>query len=665
MAFILLIAFSQNVGKSDFGFRINSIDVKLSQKLPPSIAFELLSPEKELPAPTFHGDVIILRVGYPEIAPIRLEEISFGALENSAANKFQLPIVRTELLTPKGQEIELEEEGFTEEEKHRLRLAKLDSGLEITDLLPRHEVSFSERVQEVIRAEASAGAGSGQVREAQKDILVQGGTPTIESNHPKSKGTIGGNYGTEIYGEIEFSRDGSLYFGDQHFIDVRRFEEGIPKEVAQVDLLKGTFSMNIRATRGIIIGRLTNNRGGVEGEGIISVADLLASKDHRLVLKKLASREPIRRPRSAYGPKAEGNDGSISLAGMNSSPETETTSYDVNAFDSTSEFVVEAKTMNHLPTISMVNLKSGRDLVVLPERMVKGLTEILSEQDIQLDLERGDSLIWGTVLANGKPVEGATIVASQGRTSYFGGLYLPDQTRVKTSENGMFAVVVRNPGWNDLFIELVNGKNVHLNALVYPGKVTQVDADIPISSSPVTVRTFDALSGEPIRAAVEFQQLSDTVDTGAEAAVIIDLPKTTNVSFLLVDVAPPFKKVRISYTHLQDYLHIPLVTQDWFDGLRAQSKTNEEINTGSIIGFVQGDDYIIEIPNKESQATIAYFDSQGLPTQSGVPGGGFAIFNLEMNQSNIIARSMRTKRQISRIVRPDSQLSQVVNFAFE
>lgn len=654
---VFAIFFSQTIGKTDFGFRIQNIDVELSQKFPPAIAYEILEEkygtgfeQKNQESSASPQETIPLMVGYPDIEPVQLEEMAFGVIESTST------IRSRNSENVKFDSLEFQEEIFSEEEKQRLSVAKRERGLQIDDLMPRHEVSFEERAQRLIKQNIQAATEK-----------------TIETMEPQASGQEAAKETsrsqiikntTLIKGEIEFVRDGSLAMTDQHFIDVRRFEEGIPKEVAQVDLSSGTFSIGVSNLKGVIIGRLTNQKGGVEGEGLLSVADLAKMKSTKLILKRLTSRDPVKAV-SAYDKHHQGIDDVVTLASSYDGNNPPKAGFSPNSLSRDSDFVAEARTAHHRPTISTVSMTTGSELMLLPDRMLKGLVEILDEQNIQLDLDKGDSLIWGSVIINGKPVEGATIIPGQGRVSYFGGFYLPDQTRQQTSENGMFAIVAEQPGWNELFVELPDGRSVHVNALVYPGKVTQVSAEIPTEVTDVTLRSFDAFSGDPVRSRVEIQQLNDIVDTGAEGVVAVAIPKTKTLSFINATSEGPYENVRIAYHTLTDYIHIPLISKAWLDEGRSSLKVNDDFKTGSIVGFVQGEDFIVEVQNKETSSKILYFDQRGQFAQEGRAGGGFIVYNAEVDLPNIIIRGERTQREVARVVRPDSKFIQVVNASFD
>ncbi|MEY4617371.1 MAG: hypothetical protein RJB66_2331 [Pseudomonadota bacterium] len=618
-----------SLGRDDLGFRVEKIDLNLSQKFPPSMALEILDEEGVVIEQSNADTVIELKVGPPELELLQLEELSFGFLEQVEP---QSPIITA---NSGPQEFSEGPNIFNDEEKLRLKLAKERRGLQIEDIHPATEnQALGDRLREVL----------------------------AENKQPE-QAPLQRQEGLAIEGEIEFVRDGSLALTDKHFIDVRRFEEGVAKEVAAIDLNRGTFSMKVNSTRGVVVGRLTNQRGGVEGEGLISVSDLLLAKGAKLVLKRTAQKLPVR-VSSAYG-KSEQLKATLGLAtswGFGSALESD---YEVNEFDPQSQLVVEGQSQNHRNSVALVDIGAGSDVMLLPERMIWGLREILNESDISLDLDRGDSLIYGVIQASGRPVEGATVISSLGPTSYFGGFYLPDRTQQQTSENGMFTIVGSQHGWQDLYIGLPNGKGYHQNVLLFPGKVTNIIAETPTEAASITVRSFDAFSGQSRPAKIEVQQLNDIFELDPTGALVLEIPKTKGISFINVLPEAGYEPMHLSYHHLLDYLHLPLIPREWLEEMRASLKINEELDTGSIVGFVQGEDFFVEIPNKNSKSKTVYFDPTGKPVERGVNGGGFVIFNLEQDSPNLIVYSRRNRRALGRIVKPQRDSVQVVQASFE
>lgn len=712
---LLALLYSPLIGVSDLGYRAASIDLKLSQKYPPAVALEVIHSKAQLEDPPPMDSfltVIQLRAEYPDLGLISLDELSFKIqsdgpstqlsefsskypqphADRSFANRSMASSYTSEVVTGAHPE-----DYFTEEEKLRLKMANLSNeDLNLDEVRPQEDTGLKEKIRAII-------AQQGYENNTKSNPLSH---PSNPSNPP----SLPPRFPVSIRGDIEFSKDSSeaLALTDKHFIDVRRFEEGIPKEVAQVNLVNGTFTINLQSTKGVLVGRLTSKSGGVDGEGKISVIDLMNSSNPRLILKRPPMAQP--QPKSLYGndwnktptprgdnkhdtrqsskgsnnginPKNDGNGfvPTMMLAGTPVQKSTDdppnkgsNTLSDTglklfnNNFDRSSEFILEVQADHHRPTVAISNIAKASEISLLPDRMINGLSEILLEQDISLNLDRGDSLIWGIVKDQGRPVEGATVMAGQGaRTSYFGGFYLPDQTRTKTSENGMFSITLSNPGWNELLVELTDGRRIHINTLVFSGKVSQVEADIPKSTSPLILRSFDAFTGEPLRTNLEIQQLEQPIDTGLEGTANVEAPTTNNLSFVLVSPESPYEKIRLSYMHLEDYLHIPLFTKNWMDEFRSYLKVSDEPQTGNVVGFIQGDDFTVEVQNKVSSSKVVYFDQQGHFSNQGLAGGGFIVFNLEEDQVNLTLISKRNNKEIVRIVRPEKEWTHVINANFE
>lgn len=715
---LLALLYSQLLGISDLGYRATPIDLKLSQKYPPAVALEVIRSTTQLEEPPSidpYLTVIQLRAEYPDLGLISLDELSFKMSSDSLRTPstpssvgFQSPQSFANRSMASSAEIvtgSQPEDYFTEEEKLRLKMAKLtNDDLNIEDVRPKEDPTLKEKIRTLM-------AQQGYKDNTQTNSLANPANPSNTTSAPSLP-----RLPISIRGDIEFAKDSSeaLALTDKHFIDVRRFEEGIPKEVAQVNLVNGTFSINLQSTKGVIIGRLTSKGGGVDGEGRIAVLDLMSSSHPKLILKKnpTAPYKPI----SAYGndwggtptmpttgssenknnrrgysknssdtstnhTKQNSNNGfspTMMLAGTppnipteditKNSASNDDTSMKLfnNDFEPSSEFVLEANAAYHRPTVAISNISTRSQISLLPDRMINGLSEILLEQDISLNFDRGDSLIWGVIKDQGRPVEGATVLAGQGaRTSYFGGFYLPDQTRTKTSENGMFSITLSQPGWNELFVELADGRRIRVNTVVFSGKITQVDIDAPKGITPLTLRSFDAFTGDPLRTNLQIQQLDQPIDTGFEGTAMIDVPKTNNLSFVLVSPEAPYEKIRLSYTQLEDYLHIPLFTKNWMDEFRTYLKISDEPQTGNVVGFIQGDDFTVEVQNKDSSSKVAYFDQQGRFSNQGIAGGGFILFNLEEDQVNLTLLSKRNNKEIVRIVRPEKEWTHVINANFQ
>lgn len=671
---LILFLYALPSGKSDLGYRVKPLDLKLSQKFPPAIALEIVdsfdysrsNDIKEKIVEKNEYNVVFLSVGFPEIEKLELDEMKFGFKRDSKKEELNLQNTLEEL---REQNSKSNVSVFSEEEMRRLRIAGLDQKIMLDNYSAEKIPSLSERIQDLIK------------NEKQKEFDSSDSSNLKVDKKTNDSSVRYANNSIPIKGEIEFSRDGNLYYAN-HSIEVRRFEEGVPKESGHVDLASGTFSIEVKNTKGFIVGRLINESGKVEGEGYLATTDLLGSQKVKLILKEKKSQEISQRgpvSKSPYGgpdPKPtytlasfEGFNGgngnfdmqSLNNVGNNINPNEVLLPKNLHE---NSEYIVNANAKGFIPTVSIINSLGRQEISQMPLRMFKNLMDIFHEIGIPMDFSRGDSLIYGVVKSKGKSVEGASIIASHGITNYFGNLYMPEQGRVKTSENGIFTTAVTHPGWNDLYISLPDGRGVHVNALVYPSKITYVTAEVPNETVPVTIRSFDAFSGEPIQVQAEFQQANDIIDTGESGVVEFDLLKTNNLSFITVNPSAAYEKAKFSYTNFLDFIHLPLITREWYNNTKSRFKVNDIPQTGTVLGFVQNSDFIIDFRNDKDESKVVYFNAQGEIIPKGIAGGGFLIFNFNVDQPNIVVISEETQSEITKIVKCESESIFIVNAQF-
>lgn len=693
VAFILLVFTSLPLGISDFGFRISGVNVDLSQKFPPAIAFQVLEDldsEVSIAAESL-GRKVIVKAGFPSIAPLHLDEIKivFNLNSSKPLASVQAPIHTSR----RSMELDFQEDDFTPIERRRLELAQRDHGLDlaIDDRTPRYEVSFRERMNQVI-----------------EDMKASNDFPNEKkawvSSEKKNSKVNPGLKGHSLVGEIEFSKDGQLVMTDQHYLDIRRFEEGVSKEVGEVDLGSATFKMEIEQPKGMVIARLLNQRGGVEGEGIIPVKELLAAEKPRLVLRRRDghyrvgvqsaqektdsfqrssvrgdSKKPLKDsetkgPRNRVGQETQRDFQSMSFLGFyqdsSNSQDNNMVTEVPEVIDSGSEMMVEGFLDNHLSSIAAISMKETSRLNLLPRRALLGLQRILEEQEIPFHLEEGDSLIWGTVTQGGKPLAGAKVSVSGGQTIYWGGQLMPDTTRRETSVNGLFAIILKQSGWLALQVEPKVGAPFNVNGFVSPGKVTEIGAEVPSAPWPVTLRTFDALTGEPRPSwlainTIPQDQPSYDLEVGSGGVEVLNMTLNSGIQFIKTQDTGEYEAMLMNYGFLEDYLHIPLVRKTWLSDLRRSLSLPIDDQTGVVVGFVQGDDYSLEFPNKADNYKILYFNSAGEVQKAPQAGGGFVIFDVKERATNVMITSKRKGQKIARILTPSPEFVQVLTAAFD
>jgi hypothetical protein len=469
-----------------------------------------------------------------------------------------------------------------------------------------------------------------------------------------------------VDGLIEFARKTDLVLTPDHRIEIRRFAEGVPQEFGLVRLPEATFNIQFQSTYGTIVAQLINANGYVEGQGVVAVQDLIKSKNFRPTLVIKPTLNGNIQVASAYGASFQKDFQKSLIFDIFDSLEFSKPLAKGAHFDSSygdSEAVVQVNAKNHVPTTAIISLAEGADLMLLPDKMINGLVDILSEQGLSLNLQGGDSIIWGQVRKDGKPIEGATIFAERTDPIYFGGMHLPDQLRTATSDNGMFVVVVSDPGWKDLFVQLENGTKLHLNVLTFPGKVAQVFADLPSREIAVSVRSYDAFSGEPARSKVQIQQVEDIVDTGEVGLSVVNVPLTQGLSFVNVYPESPYVDSKFSYSKLLDYMHLPLIRKEWLDQIAKFVRINTDPSKGIIVGFVQNGTYgLVTSSPEQTTESLVYFNSNGEVVNSGAAGGGFILYNQPPGFVGVTIEDKKHHRKFHKITSPENRFVSILNF---
>ncbi len=480
----------------------------------------------------------------------------------------------------------------------------------------------------------------------------------------------------KIQGQIEFSRnsDPLLVLTPDHRIEVRRFAEGVPHEYGEIKTQSGTFSIDLKNNYGSIVAQLINSHGIVEGEATLPVATALQytkkSKIPKLVL------HPVQKASvsvaSAYGTQYEKDFFKSLNFDLVNSPEIATqvggdlsqaSIFHKQVTDKNIESVLQVSAPSHVSTTAIISLHTGADIMLMPDKMLENLTEILSDQGVKLNLDKGDSLIWGTVKDKGQPIAGATIYSSKAQPVYLGSLWMPDVQMTKTSDNGMFVIVVNEAGWKDLFVQVENGPQLHLNVLTFPGRISQVVAELPNHDVPVSVRTFDAFNGEPVRTRVQLQQVEDVFDTGEQGLKVVQIPNSSNLSLVNIFPEPPYVDSKQSYTAVEDYLHLPIINGDWLEQIKTQKRINVEFDKGIIVGFVQNEDYnLIPLNEEQSSENLVYFNSSGEVISSGAAGGGFILFNQSKEFETISIKNRKNNLIYNKIAFPESRFLFLLNF---
>ena len=104
--------------------------------------------------------------------------------------------------------------------------------------------------------------------------------------------------------------------------------------------------------------------------------------------------------------------------------------------------------------------------------------------------------------------------------------------------------------------------------------------------------------------------------------------------FVDVDAGANYEVLRTSVSRESRHFDFPIIPTEWLDSIKASQKVNINPDTGVVVGFHQEKAFEVHLESglNAPGLKIIYFDNEGrvLPTDSGVPGGGFVAFNVPL-----------------------------------
>jgi hypothetical protein len=211
--------------------------------------------------------------------------------------------------------------------------------------------------------------------------------------------------GRRIVGPIEIT--GGLAVTNEHHIEIRRNDEGIIKELGSVDLMKGTYSIDVEDTSGSVVAKLVSREGKILGEGSFRLAKLAVGDLNFLQGPKIKVE-----PHADYG----GVVASVYNTRTNDAPPPQTRvtmikgatdasvrkdgTVSMDNVTKGSTTVLRAAAPKHLQTNSIIT--SGQEFRsnLYPVTMINALLDIVGQQRAQ-SFDGAPTVIWGRVALDG------------------------------------------------------------------------------------------------------------------------------------------------------------------------------------------------------------------------------------------------------------------------
>ena len=477
--------------------------------------------------------------------------------------------------------------------------------------------------------------------------------------------------GYEIHGPWEIA--GGLGWTNDHSIDLRHSVEGSSREAGVLSVKDGTYNINIASLAGSLIAKMYDKAGNVLGEGTLALQEgfLQAGLAPKLIIRPQVNFIRGIAPNSYDGgknkktieglsakalqndiPFEKGPDDTLQLSNINRNSQT------VARFEA-----------EHFAKSNML-LISGKDFKapVFPEKMIKALKEIVSEQ-LSYDLNNPQQpLIWGQVMMDSRLVAGAQVEIEgepDAKVVYFDLLNLPDTNLKETSANGYFAVIGAQEGFHALVARRGGQYYAHNVVSLEASTVSIVNLESSLKTKNVPLRVFDAFAGSARAAELEMQSLETPLKVDDKGWTSILLPQIARLSLMQVNPADQkYLPAQYFYNDDQEFIHVPLVSEDWLLQILQPKWSQIDAEKGTVIGFVQDENFEVYLAGNETflPENITYFDSQGNLSREGIKGGGFIINNIDPDTHEIVVYGKQSDRFSSRLLPVDQKSVSVILF---
>ncbi|MFN7824994.1 MAG: hypothetical protein ACK5P6_06510 [Pseudobdellovibrionaceae bacterium] len=479
-------------------------------------------------------------------------------------------------------------------------------------------------------------------------------------------------------GEIQFDR---LPWYPELSVQAHWYEDNVAKRPVKIDMSQHRYTATLDRPIGSLRARLVDPQGLILGEGIarISQTDIAAGRGPTLILRpSLATMAgnlddfKDRKDQSFSSSKGEKKISSPARVLFASyGEESAADQFGRFQFDRVapgSWGIVRTESSDFYPSLYLTQAGTESQWPQFSKSMVQALLDIASERSLVSLSEENNSIVFGQIKQDGKPISGLKVGAElfpEQMAIYFNELMLPDFALEGTSSNGYFAILNLPEGFHSLIVKAGEHYFSHQNVIVDANTISFTEVESTLRKDRASLKIFDAFSSEPQEVEIEGQSWSESFQATGESQVY--LPQVNRLSLMKVK---PFNQqyadAIYQYNDLTDFIHVPLLQTRWLADLAATRRLSLNPNSGTVVGFVQGDQFEVYLPHLQNfdPQNILYFDSQGRITTDGQQGGGFIVYNLPESSQSIVVLGKEANLLNSKVIPVDLPSLNVLNFSF-
>lgn len=472
-----------------------------------------------------------------------------------------------------------------------------------------------------------------------------------------------------------------------HYIELKRVEEGHVRELGRIDLNAGAYSIDIESPQGYLIAQIKDRTGFLIGEDRQKLINLQSRGSYfEGPFIRVGNPETIAanlgQPAGAGASKTAAS--AFSSTNTSNKTSNSNTAVSVSLFDNQTTLAkssdVFANISRYSSTISRVFDPSGiyknittirhtgdkTETPVFTSKWLSGVVEYVSDlQKIQFK-SKDMAVIMGRVLVNGKAVAGAQVQIDSAPgvlAVYFDQFMIPATNLEATSENGYFMFIGVEPAaYNIVALK----QSIVLGSQMF---VAETDSlafqNISSVSVPRTkiIRTFDAFSSEPIATDIVTPEQEEAIEATEGTALFKTLSEMSVAEYIVRTSSRLYLPIRYLQNSRLDYAHIPMIQENWLNTVKGIKKIPDLANTGTIIGFTTDliyDAYLTT--DSYDKGNIAYFDSQGQVVNVPTKGGGFILYNVPVGPREVILQEKAVDKIYSQVFNVVNQQVSVSHF---
>lgn len=474
-----------------------------------------------------------------------------------------------------------------------------------------------------------------------------------------------------------------------HIVEIKRMEEGQVREIGQIDLKAGLYSIDIESPQGDLVALIKDRNGTIIGRDQQRFINLQSRGQY--------FEGPFIRvgPSSGIGanPTIPNNPGQ-SVAGNPGGGRKDVASKGLASSDASGISASLFSDQNHLekPKDEFNNISQGSSTIALltdkknvysniitirqtgdtnetplfSKKWIDGSLAFVSDQ-MKIEFKSKNApIIIGRVYSDQKPLAGAKVQIENHpglNAIYLDQFMIPNLKQEETSENGYFMFVGLEIEDYSV-VAFQNNKIIgHQMFTSQPEFISYQNIVSSTTPRSVLVRSFDAFSGQPVDADIVSSDLEEIIETQSGLASF-----RTNSNLGLSTYIVRAKQDYMPFTYVQDsrrdHVHIPLIAEAWLSAIQQELKLTAMPDTGTVIGFVpdiaEYDMYLIA--NEYDADQIAYFTASGQFTRTPSAGGGFILFNVPVGAHEVVVQEKKTERIYSQVHFVKSSQTSVSHF---